>query len=116
MSARRGHKKKTAMRSHAIELTGIIIAVLSTVMPAIGSEELRLTTVAPTLEPLGELHPKLRWMTQDRISTMWISGNLFDCFGFIEVPPRKGEKTKDAVLVETGLNLVKLRLGVETCS
>ena len=104
------------MRSHAIELTGIIISVLSTVMPAIGPQELRLTTVAPTLEPLGELHPKLRWMTQDKISTMWISGNLFDCFGFIKVPPRKGEKTREAVLVETGLNLVKLRLGVETCS
>ncbi len=82
------------MGSHAIELTGIIIAVLSTVMPAIGSEELRLTTVAPTLEPLGELHPKLRWMTQDKIRTMWISGNLFDCLALSRCRPARVKRPR----------------------
>lgn len=58
------------------------------------AEELRLTTVAPTLEPLGELHPKLRWMTQDKIRTMWISGNLFDCLALSRCRPARVKRPR----------------------
>lgn len=102
------------MRSHDLSLSIFILLLLLAPTAAQQPQQLALTPIAPQPEPLGELHPKLRWMHDEKIRAMWISYNLFDRFGDIEVTAGEGEKTKAAVLKETGFNVVSITMNVNS--
>ncbi|MDP7399515.1 MAG: hypothetical protein QF541_21780 [Lentisphaeria bacterium] len=70
-----------------------------------GTPDLRPIEVKP--ERLGQLHPKLRWMTRDKVRAIWISDDLFEKY------PGSG-KTKGQVLADAGFNLVRISMTVNS--
>ena len=69
--------------------------------------ELDLRPVETKPEPLSRLHPKLRWMTQQKVRAIWIGNDLFEEF-------EDGGKTHAQVLVDAGFNLVRVSMTVNT--
>ena len=57
-------------------------------------------------EPVGDLHPKLRWMKQRKVRLAWIGDDLFDRFA-------DTEQTKAEILVAAGFNLVRVSMNVD---
>lgn len=102
------------MHRHIIAISSVMIVALEVVSVGQGPDELHLAPMAPVPEPVGELRPEVRWMVDQKIRLMWISYNLFDRFGSIEVPAGRGEKTKGAVLAEAGFNVVSISMYVNT--
>ena len=73
-------------------------------IPPAATLEFRPIQIDP--EPVGELHPKLRWMGKRKVRAAWIGDDLFDKFPGID-------KTKAEVLTEAGFNLVRVSMGVD---
>jgi hypothetical protein len=69
--------------------------------------ELDLQPIEIKPERPTELHPKLRWMTEQKIRGIWIGGDLFDKY-------EGGDKTKGDVLADAGFNLVRVKMGINT--
>ena len=71
----------------------------------IGPPDLRPIEVAP--EPLTQLHPKLRWMTEQKVRGIWIGDDLFEPYG-------DGPKTKAQAMVDAGFNVVRVKMQVNS--
>ena len=69
--------------------------------------ELDLRPITAKPEPLGQLHPTLRWMTKDKLRVAWIGD------GWLEQYPGS-DKAKSEVLVDAGFNLVRVSMGVNS--
>ncbi|MBN1445896.1 MAG: hypothetical protein JW957_07310 [Candidatus Omnitrophica bacterium] len=69
--------------------------------------ELDLRPIESSPEPLGELHPQLSWMKEEKVRVIWMGANLYDRFG-------DGDKTVGQVLVESGFNLAVISMGVNS--
>ena len=93
--------KGLADRNVLIAAIGLVLS--ATMWPPAGraahGAELDLRPITVTPEPLGQLHPKLRWMTRDKIRGIWITDDLFD-------KSVEGDKTKAQVIADAGFNLV----------
>ena len=74
---------------------------------AYGDELLDMRPIETKPEPLTELHPKLKWMTERKVRVAWIGDDLFENYP-------GSDKTKGRVLVEAGFNLVRVSIGVNT--
>ena len=111
MLTRCTQKGHGTMRRDTFALLAVTITTMAAARPAPGADDLDLTPITPAPEPVGDLHPKVRWMTEQKIRLMWIGDNLFDRFGAIDVPAREGETTKGDVLKEKGFNVVSISMG-----
>jgi hypothetical protein len=89
----------------------ILLLVNITVLPLFSRNahagELDLRPIESKPESLSHLHPDLKWMTEDKVRAIWIGDDLFDKFG-------DSDKTKGQVLVDTGFNLVRVSMGVNS--
>ena len=58
-------------------------------------------------EPVGELHPKLKWVRTQRVRALWGAQNLYDTYGTMEgvSSQTKTDKTKAEVLADAGFNV-----------
>ena len=72
-----------------------------------GDADIDLRPIKVTPEPLTRLHPKLKWMTEQKIRMMWIGDDLFEKYA-------DTDKTKGQVIVDAGFNLVRISMGVNT--
>ena len=70
-----------------------------------GELDLRPIEIKP--EPLSNLHPKLKWMREDKVRGVWIGDDLFDKFP-------ESEKTKGQVLADAGFNMVYISMVVNS--
>ena len=66
---------------------------------AANAAELDLRPIEIKPEPLTDLHPKLRWMTRDKVRAIWVGDDLFD-------KSVEGDSTKAQVIADVGFNLV----------
>ncbi|MCK4324141.1 MAG: hypothetical protein KAW89_06385, partial [Armatimonadetes bacterium] len=57
-------------------------------------------------EPMGQLPPKLQWLTTNKVRGAWIGDDLFDKFP-------GSDKTKAQVLVDSGFTLVRVSMGID---
>ena len=71
---------------------------------ALTTPQLNLHPIRLTPAPLGELHPKLQWLTRKKVRAAWIGDDLFDNF-------EGTHKTKADILKEAGFNLVRVSMG-----
>ena len=98
-----------ANRNVLIAAIGLVLS--ATMWPPVGpaahGAELDLRPIKVTPEPLGQLHPKLRWMTRDKIRGIWITDDLFD-------KSVEGDKTKAQVIADAGFNLVIVEMHPNT--
>ena len=69
--------------------------------------ELDLRPIEVTPEPLGQLHPKLKWMAEEKVRAIWIGDDLFE-------KSLGGGKTKAEVIADAGFNLVLVSMGPNT--
>lgn len=58
-------------------------------------------------EPVGKLHPKLKWMRSKRIRALWVGDNFYDKYGTTD-------KSKAQVIAEGGFNVAVKTMGVDT--
>ena len=72
------------------------------------ASEFDLPPIESIPEPLGELHPKVRWMVEEKIRYIWISDNLDEPFG------TDGTKTKGQAIVDAGFNIVHIGMNVNS--
>ena len=54
-------------------------------------------------EPVGNLHPKLKWIKTQRIRALWGAENLYDQYG-------KTDKSKAQVMTESGFNVALISM------
>ena len=98
-----------ADRSVSVAVVGLVL--IAAVWPMAGcaahADELHLRPIEVKPEPLGELHPKLRWMTEQRIRGIWITDDLFD-------KSVEGDRTKAQVIADAGFNLVIVEMNPNT--
>ena len=95
------------------ERTALVTAIASMLVATAGptggrgadAGELDLRPIEIKPERVERLHPKLRWMAEDKVRGIWIGSDLFDPF-------EDGGKTKGQVLAEAGFNLVRVKMGV----
>ena len=72
------------------------------------ANELDLSPIESVPEPLGELHPDVRWMREEKIRFIWITDNLDEPFG------DEGNKTKGQAIVDAGFNIVQIGMTVNS--
>ena len=81
----------------------ISLALLFAIWPMFGcvadAAELELRPIKVPPEPLSRLHPKLKWMTEQKIRAIWVGDDLFD-------KSIEGDRTKAEVIADAGFNLV----------
>jgi len=89
----------------------VALALVLTAWPSSGraarAGELDLRPIETKPEPLSRPHPKLRWMTRQKIRAIWIGNDLFEEF-------EDGGKTNAQVLADVGFNLVRVSMTVNT--
>ena len=84
-------------------IAAITLVWSATLWPLLGcaanAAELDLRPIEVKPEPLTQLHPKLTWMTKDKIRAIWIGDDLF-------ARSIEGDRTKAQVIADAGFNLV----------
>ena len=92
-------------------IAAITLIAVATLWPMFASAahgaELDLRPIKPRPETLTNLHPKLKWMTKQKIRMMWIGDELFEKYA-------DTDKTKAQVIVDAGFNLVRVTMGVNS--
>ena len=92
-------------------VVAVVLVLIAMAWPMAGcaahADELDLRPIEFKPEPLGQLHPKLRWMTRDKIRAIWITDELFE-------KSVEGDKTKAQVIADAGFNLVVVEMGPNT--
>jgi hypothetical protein len=85
--------------------------LLMTASPMVGfaaqADELELRPIENTPEPLTQLHPKLTWMREQKVRSIWVGDDLFGMSA-------DGDKTKAQVIADAGFNLVMVDMGPNT--
>ena len=86
-----------------VSVAALVSVLIATVWPMTGcaaqGDELDLRPIEVNPEPLGPLHPKLRWMTEEKVRVIWISDDLFE-------KSVEGDRTKAQVIADAGFNIV----------
>ena len=71
-----------ALVSRSVFATAIMLALITTPWPLTGcaaqADELDLRPIEVKPEPLGQLHPKLKWMKEQKVRAIWVGDDLFD--------------------------------------
>ena len=98
-----------AFRNILVASIGLVLSAMAWPLAGCAAQagefELRSIDVKP--EPLGQLHPKLRWMTRDKVRGIWTTDDLFD-------KSVEGDKTKAQVIADAGFNLAIVEMGPNT--
>jgi hypothetical protein len=98
-----------AFRNVLIASIGLVLSAMAWPLTGCAAQaaELELRSIDVKPEPLGQLHPKLRWMTRDKVRGIWITDDLFD-------KSVEGDKTKAQVIADAGFNLVIVEMNPNT--
>ena len=84
-------------------VAALVLVLIATALPMLESAahgaELDLRPIEVKPEPLGQLHPKLQWMTEQKVRAIWVGDDLFD-------RSIEGDRTKAQVIADAGFNLV----------
>jgi len=92
-------------------VAAIVLVLSATAWPVLESAahaaELNLRPIKATPQPLTRLHPKLKWMTEQKVRMIWIGDDLFEKYA-------DSDKTKGQVIVDAGFNLVRVTMGVNS--
>ncbi len=83
------------------------VAIWSLPAEAQQTRILDLRPIKTSPKPLTNLHPKLLWMTKQKIRAIWIGDDLFSKFG-------NTDKTKAEILADAGFNLACVGMSVNT--
>ena len=96
-------------RNVLVASIGLVLSAMIWPMPecAANAAELDLRPIEVKPEPLGQLHPKLRWMTEQKVRATWIGDDLFD-------QSIEGDRTKAQVIADAGFNLVMVEMNPNT--
>ena len=93
----------SVLTNRSVLVTTIGLVLIATACPLLESAalgvELNLRPIKVRPEPLGQLHPKLRWMTEQKVRAIWVGDDLFD-------KSIEGDRTKAQVIADAGFNLV----------
>ena len=84
-----------------VKVLALVLGVTAWPLPgcAVHAGELDLRPIELTPEPLSRLHPKLQWMTEQKVRGIWIGDDLFE-------QSVDGDRTKAQVIADAGFNLV----------
>ena len=97
--------------NRSVSVVVVASAVIAAMSPMMGcaaqADELDLRPIEVKPEPLTQIHPKLKWMTKDKIRGTWTREDMFDTYPGLE-------KTKAQVLADAGFNLVSISMRVNT--
>ncbi len=98
-------------RCRSVDLRVVLVVFTAVSASPLGSvtnaAELNMRPIVTKPEPLKTLHPKLQWMKQKKVRAIWIGDDLFEQI-------EDDDKTKGQVLRDTGFNLVRISMTVNS--
>ena len=98
-------------RCRSVDLRVVLVVFTAVSASPLGSvtnaAELNMRPIVTKPEPLKRLHPKLQWMKQKKVRAIWIGDDLFEQI-------EDDDKTKGQVLRDTGFNLVRISMTVNS--
>jgi len=96
-------------RNLLVAAVGLVLTATAWPLPGCAAHagELDLRPIVVPPEPLTDLHPKLRWMTEQKVRAIWVGDDLFD-------KSIEGDRTKAEVIADAGFNLVQVNMGPNT--
>ena len=97
--------------SRSMFAVAVSMILIATAWPITGctvhAGELDLRPIEIKPEPLSQLRPELKWMTEQKIRAIWITDDLFE-------KSVEGDRTKAQVIADAGFNLVHVSMGPNT--
>ena len=99
-------------RAIGIILAGLLTMILAAAMcsATAAAEQAPVLDLRPIVrapERLTNLHPKLQWMKEQKIRSIWISNDLYEKFD-------KSDRTMGQVMADAGFNLVAVSMTVNS--
>ena len=100
--------------SQLLSCLAVVLAVTVTCLRLESAEQPKLEPKPVGLdpEPVGKLHPNLRWMKERKIRGIWIEQSLLDKYPGLPAT----DKTNGRILVDAGFNLVVMQKPVSQIS
>ena len=90
-----------------VSVAVLVSVLIATAWPITGcaaqAKELDLRPIEVKPEPLTQLHPKLRWMTEQKVRVMWIGDDLFE-------KSVEKDRTKAQVIADASFNVVSVTM------